>query len=552
MRNLREFQATLLGELIRNGYITSAQKASALKEQSIKKTPLVDYVIKNNLASQEFIGEFMAKKCKARVLREDESIHPTHTTLTDKLFEEYRVIVRIMDESRAEVFFHTPVFFAGWEDIAQRLGRSIDKVVINLDTYSKLKGDMEDGIKIRKLFAISTTKEINELEENKRAIKFVKEVIEKCIALNASDIHIEPEKTNFRIRMRLNGVLHVFGEYDFAFFPSFSSRIKLIANMNIAEKRDTQDGAMIYEYKVTDDKVLDIPFRASVMPTVHGEKIVLRRLGDMGVSATLGNLGMSESMLKVWKKIINKPHGIILVSGPTGSGKSTTLQAAINEIKSDEINITTVEDPVEAKIEGINQVEINAHKVSFADALRAILRQDPDVIMIGEIRDKETADIALRASLTGHLVYSTIHTNDAPSSVTRLVDMGIEPFLVSSSVVAVLAQRLARVLCDNCKEKDSTTQAEMNLLKINESHKIFRPKGCFKCNNTGYTGRIGIYELMIVDTHIQKMINNGSSDVDIREYAVNTLSMHTLFNEVRQKFLDGITSIDELQKIVVE
>ena len=486
------------------------------------------------------------------MLHEDETIKPTHTTLTDNLFNEYKVIIRLIDESKAEVFFHAPLFFVGWEDIAQRLGRSIEKVVIDLEVFSSIKDDMEDGIKMRKLFAISTTKEINELDENKRAIQFVDEVIEKCIKLNASDIHIEPQKKNFRIRMRLNGVLHVFGEYDLGFFPAYSSRVKLIANMNIAEKRDTQDGSMLYPHKIDDDEVVDVPFRASVMPTVYGEKIVLRRLGDMGMSASLENLGMGESMLVIWKKIISKPHGIILVSGPTGSGKSTTLQAAINEIKSDEINITTVEDPVEAKLEGINQVEINAHKVSFADALRSILRQDPDVIMIGEIRDKETAEIALRASLTGHLVYSTIHTNDAPSSVTRLVDMGIEPFLVSSSVVAVLAQRLARVLCDNCKKEDMTTVSEMQLLDLKKPHKVYRSDGCFKCNNTGYTSRIGVYELMVVDKHIQKLINDEKGDVAIREYAIETLKMHTLFSEAKQKFLDGITSIDELQKIVVE
>ncbi len=552
MRNLREFQASLLSELTRKELISPAQKTSAIKDMGMKKVPIVEYIVENDLASSEFIAEFIAAKCKARLLREDETLRLTHTTLTDDLYSEYKVFVRIVDENQAEVFFYTPIYMTGWEDISRRLGRSINKVVIGYDVFLHFKQEVEDGIKMRKLFAISTTKEINELEENKRAIRFVDEVLEKCIMLNASDIHIEPAKTNFRIRMRLNGVLHVFGEYDLGFFPAFSSRVKLISNMNIAEKRDTQDGAMLYAYKQGEEEVKDIPFRASVMPTVYGEKLVLRRLGDMGVSASLGNLGMSESMLEVWKKIISKPHGIILVSGPTGSGKSTTLQAAINEIKSDEINITTVEDPVEAKIEGINQVEINTHKVSFADALRSILRQDPDVIMIGEIRDKETAEIALRASLTGHLVYSTIHTNDAPSSVTRLVDMGIEPFLVSSSVVAVLAQRLARVLCDSCKKEDVTTPSEMKLLNLQEAHKVYRANGCFRCNNTGYTSRIGVYELMVVDKHIQRLINDERGDVEIREYAVETLKMHTLFNEAKQKFLDGITSIDELQKIVVE
>jgi len=267
---------------------------------------------------------------------------------------------------------------------------------------------------------------------------------------------------------------------------------------------------------------------------------------------TLNHLGMDENILIPWRKMIKKPHGIILVSGPTGSGKSTTLQATINEVKSDEINITTVEDPVESKIAGINQVQIDAYKVSFADALRSILRQDPDVIMIGEIRDKETAEIALRASLTGHMVYSTIHTNDAPSAVTRLIDMGIEPFLVSSSVIGVLAQRLVRVLCENCKQESMTNDVQMKLLMIDEPQKIYEPCGCQKCANTGYSSRVGVYELMTVDAQIQKLINSRASDAAIREYALEALNMPTLYQEGKKKVLMGITSMSEFQKIIAQ
>ena len=553
MRNIREFETVLLRDLTHKDIITSDQRVNIVKEQTIKKVPILDNIISSKLVDKDFIAQFLAEKFHGRVMEEDETVSPTYDAVTDDLYRQFKVITQIIDERRAKVFFAVPVFNQGWEYINEKVNRAnIQRVVLDYELFESMKKEIEEGIAMRKQFAISTSKDLMNLNENERAIKFVDEVLEKCIRLNASDIHIEPQKNNFRIRMRLNGVLQVFGEYEEGFFPSFSSRIKLVSNLNIAEKRDTQDGAILYRYEDENKEVYEIPFRVSVMPIIYGEKIVLRKLGSQDVSVNLSNLGMGEDILEPWKKIIKKPHGIILVSGPTGSGKSTTLQAAINEIKSDEINITTVEDPVEAKIAGINQVQIDTYKVSFADALRSILRQDPDVIMIGEIRDRETAEIALRASLTGHMVYSTIHTNDAPSSVTRLVDMGIEPFLVSSSVVAVLAQRLVRVLCEECRVEDTTTVSEMDMLELNSPQKIYRPCGCLKCSNTGYTSRIGVYELMMVDPHIQKLINDGASDVEIKEYAVSELNMPTLFKEAKEKVLAGITSIDEFKKIVAE
>jgi type IV pilus assembly protein PilB len=553
MRNIREFETVLLRELTHKDIITAEQRANLVKEQTIKKVPILENIITSRLVDKELISEFLVKQFKARYIEEDEYISPTYDAVTDDLYNQFRVITQVVDERKAKIFFAGPVFNQGWDYISEKLDRpNIERVVIDYERFESMKQEIEDSITMRKQFAISTSRDLKNIGENQRAIRFVDEVLQKCIKLNASDIHVEPQKNSFRIRMRLNGVLQVFGEYELDFFPSFSSRIKLISNLNIAEKRNTQDGAIVYKFEDENEEVLDIPFRVSVMPIIYGEKIVLRKLGGKELTINLSNLGMGETILTPWKKIIKKPHGIILVSGPTGSGKSTTLQAAINEIKSDEINITTVEDPVEAKIVGINQVQIDAYKVSFADALRSILRQDPDVIMIGEIRDKETAEIALRASLTGHMVYSTIHTNDAPSSVTRLVDMGIEPFLVSSSVVAVLAQRLVRVLCNDCKEEDMTTSAEIDILGLDAPKKLCRPKGCLKCSNTGYISRVGVYELMLVDPHIQKLINNRASDVEIKEYAIDTLNMPTLFQEAKNKVLSGITSMHEFQKIISE
>ncbi len=254
----------------------------------------------------------------------------------------------------------------------------------------------------------------------------------------------------------------------------------------------------------------------------------------------------------MWKHAIKRPHGIVLVSGPTGSGKSTTLFAAINEINKPHINITTVEDPVEFKIPGVNQVQIDSHKVSFARALRSILRQDPDVVMLGEIRDQETAEVALRASLTGHMVFSTIHTNDAPSSVTRLIDMGIEPFLVASSVVAVLAQRLIRVLCDDCKEQHELSELECDLLDIEYGTHVSRAKGCRKCNGSGYVGRKGVHELLVMDDTIRKMVNQNQGDVQIREYAIKTCGMQTILQSATALMLAQTTSFDEVMRIAAE
>ena len=553
MRNIRDFEAIFLRELVHKGIITTQQRSELVKEQSIKKTPILDSIIAAKLVDKDYIANFIAKESKSRVLEKDETITPTNNAITDELFLEFKVITEIIDDRKAKLFFAYPIFAQNWSYIYEKIDRTnIEKVVIDYETFQKLEEDIKKDIEVRKQFAISTTKDLLNLNENERAIKFVDEVLEKCIKLNGSDIHIEPQKNNFRIRMRLNGVLQVFGEYEASFFPSFASRIKLISNLNIAEKRDTQDGAIVYKYEDENQEIHEVPFRVSVMPTIYGEKIVLRKLGNQGANITLAKLGMDDNILTPWKKIIKKPHGIILVSGPTGSGKSTTLQAAINEIKSDAINISTVEDPVEAKIAGINQVQIDSYKVSFADALRALLRQDPDVIMIGEIRDKETAEISLRASLTGHMVYSTIHTNDAASSITRLIDMGIEPFLVSSSVVAILAQRLVRVLCNDCKIKDVTNEAEIGVLKLDEPKTIFRACGCVKCSNTGYSSRAGVYELLVVDPHIQKMINDGTTDIEIKKYAVEKLNMPTLFSETKKKVLAGITSIDEFNKIIAQ
>jgi len=551
MRNMREFEAALLKELALSNLITIEQRTELIRENTVTKKSILEIVQEKKLVLQDFLLEFMAKVFDAKMVKDKKDLEITTTLFTDELYLNYNILVRVDDED-AKVYFASPIFSATWDEIGEKLQRPYEKFLVGFDLFEEVAQELKSGIQMRKNFALINNEEVKKLPESQRAIRFVDALLDKCIKLKASDIHVEPQKDHFRIRMRINGVLQTIGVYDKDFYPLCSSRVKLLSNLNIAEKRVTQDGAVVYKYTTASDEVIEVPFRVSIMPIIYGEKIVLRKLGGQDIEIKLSSLGMDEALLLQWKKVITKPHGIVLVSGPTGSGKSTTLQAAITEINSDEINITTVEDPVEAKIEGVNQVQIDSYKVSFADALRSILRQDPDVIMIGEVRDKETAEIALRASLTGHLVYSTIHTNDAPSSVTRLVDMGIEPFLVSSSVVAVLAQRLVRVLCPNCKKERMTNEVENKLLGLKESVKIFDAVGCVKCNNSGYVSRTGVHELMVVDPVIARMINDGKSDIDIKEYAVDTLKMETIFSQAKKKVLSGITTIDELKKIVAE
>lgn len=353
-------------------------------------------------------------------------------------------------------------------------------------------------------------------------------------------------KKNIRVRFRVDGKLQTMFEYEKSLLNAIVARIKITAGMDIAEKRKPQDGRI--NIKV-DKMAYDI--RVSSLPTVYGEKVVMRVNSKEGFKKGKDQLGMFEDDLEKFEGILSHPHGIILVTGPTGSGKSTTLYTSLNEINSEDLNIVTVEDPVESQIEGINQVQVNNKAgLTFASALRSILRQDPDVIMIGEIRDGETAEIAVKASITGHLVVSTLHTNDAASSITRLIDMGIEPFLVGASVVGIIAQRLVRRLCTKCREKIYATDDEKRVLGVSE-HKeltIFKANGCHKCGDTGYQGRIGVYEILPVEQDIRHIVNkNGTAD-DIREAALGN-GLRTIRANSARLVVNGTTTLDEMLRI---
>ena len=382
--------------------------------------------------------------------------------------------------------------------------------------------------------------------KNAPIVKLVNTILEQGIHNRASDIHIEPYEKHIRVRFRIDGNLKQYFDYEIQLLPAIVARIKIISGMDIAEKRVPQDGRISIN---VDRREYDI--RVSSLPTSYGEKVVMRLNSKEGFSIGKGALGFFESDLKKFDGILSNPFGIILVTGPTGSGKSTTLYTSLTELNNEDINIVTVEDPVESKIEGINQVQVNEKAgLTFASALRSILRQDPDVIMIGEIRDGETAEEAVKASITGHLVVSTLHTNDAPSSITRLIDMGIEPFLIGASVVGIIAQRLVRKLCPKCRSKSEATSYEKDILNLPQSstQQLARPNGCHVCNYTGYSGRIGVYEIMPVDHQIRAIINRGGTADEIRKVAVDQ-GMDTLRINATRLVLDGVTTIDELLRI---
>ncbi len=379
-------------------------------------------------------------------------------------------------------------------------------------------------------------------------IRLVNHIVAEAVKAQASDIHLEAYQDSFKIRFRVDGILYDFLTPPKRIQPALVSRIKVMADMNIAEKRLPQDGRLQVR---TGNQEIDI--RVSSIPITSGERLVLRLLNKSGTLLRLQEIGLPEQDYELMYRLIRYANGIILVTGPTGSGKTTTLYAALSSINTQDINIITIEDPVEYQISGINQIQVNQKiGLTFARGLRSIVRQDPDVILVGEIRDKETSEIAVQSALTGHLVFSTLHTNDSASAITRLVDIGVEPFLISSSVIAVMAQRLVRVLCPNCKEKYiPDEQAIRSIGGDPEMFKdviIYRKKGCSKCLNTGYSGRVPIFEIMVLDESIKKLILTTHDSGRIEAEAARR-GMKTLRESGIRKVLEGVTSIAEVLRV---
>jgi len=393
-----------------------------------------------------------------------------------------------------------------------------------------------------------TEQDLRSQVQDKPLVKLVDSIIADAIRRGCSDIHIETYEKRIRVRYRLDGDLQEMSPLPFKYRAAIVSRVKIMADLDISERRLPQDGRIKVKFG---DRAVDL--RVSVLPTIFGEKVVMRILDPRSVNVDLTKLGFAETSLAEFDKAIHLPYGMILVTGPTGSGKTTTLYSALKQINTTDINIMTAEDPVEFNFEGINQVAVKSEiGLTFASALRSFLRQDPDVVMVGEIRDGETAEIAVRAALTGHLVFSTLHTNDAPSTIDRLIDMGIPSYLVASCVRLVMAQRMVRKVCTNCREEVKPPQETLQILGLTEDEvkdtKIYTAKGCNECNSTGYSGRIGIFEVMPMSPAIERMILAKASNMDIRQQAI-TEGMLTLRTAALEKLKKGVTTVAEVMAV---
>ena len=557
-----------LGELLlENNLITEEQLNIALEEQKAKGIKLGEAIIGLGYVTQDAINDLLCQQLNIdfvdlRKIEIDDSIA---RMVGEKVVRKYMLLPFALDDRQANVIkvaMEDPMNIMAIDDIGIITGMTVQPY-LSTHAYISTAIDKLYGKSQANAIAEQFMKEqgsgddADNAEENKRqedvdnspVVKLVNNIIEGGVRQRASDIHIEPFDYNVRARYRIDGVLREIISYDRALYAAIIARLKVISGMDISEKRKPQDGRITI---TVDRREYDI--RVSNLPTVFGEKVVMRLASKEGFKRDKKDLGLSPTDLVKFDNILRNPHGIILVTGPTGSGKSTTLYTALSELASDEVNIITVEDPVEANVDNVNQVQVNVKaNLTFASALRSILRQDPDIIMIGEIRDGETAEIAVKASITGHLVVSTLHTNSTAASISRLIDMGIEPYLLGDSLVGIIAQRLVRRLCPECKESYEADEEEKRVLKVpqNEPLKLYKACGCEACGNTGYYGRIGVYEIMPISRKIKKLIASGANADEITAQAV-TEGMNTLRMSASNYVKQGLTSFNEMMKITYE
>lgn len=557
-----------LGELLlENNLITEEPLNIALEEQKAKGIKLGEAIIGLGYVTQDAINDLLCQQLNIdfvdlRKIEIDDSIA---RMVGEKVVRKYMLLPFALDDRQANVIkvaMEDPMNIMAIDDIGIITGMTVQPY-LSTHAYISTAIDKLYGKSQANAIAEQFMKEqgsgddADNAEENKRqedvdnspVVKLVNNIIEGGVRQRASDIHIEPFEYNVRVRYRIDGVLREIISYDRALYAAIIARLKVISGMDISEKRKPQDGRITI---TVDRREYDI--RVSNLPTVFGEKVVMRLASKEGFKRDKKDLGLSPTDLVKFDNILRNPHGIILVTGPTGSGKSTTLYTALSELASDEVNIITVEDPVEANVDNVNQVQVNVKaNLTFASALRSILRQDPDIIMIGEIRDGETAEIAVKASITGHLVVSTLHTNSTAASISRLIDMGIEPYLLGDSLVGIIAQRLVRRLCPECKEPYEADEEEKRVLKVpqNEPLKLYKACGCEACGNTGYYGRIGVYEIMPISRKIKNLIASGANADEITAQAV-TEGMNTLRMSASNYVKQGLTSFSEMMKITYE
>jgi len=549
-----------IGELLLSkNLITEAQLKVALSEQAKTGKKLGETLIELNYITEHDLLKAVAEQLGIEMVSiSDYDLTPELKKLIpEEIARRYKVIPLKYSNNLIVLATNDPVNIDAMDELSRMTRKNISPVLLTTDDLyyglEKIYGTEDRLFKIasdveKKIIGNLSDEEFLEgLSQDAPIVNLVDGILGKGINEGASDIHIEPDEDKLRVRYRIDGILHEVLSVNRSLHSPITSRIKILANMDIAEKRAPQDGR--FKIRVN---FKDIDFRASTLPTYYGEKVVLRILDRSNVVLDLKSIGMSSHNLEVYESIISKPYGIILITGPTGSGKTTTLYATLSKLNSVEKNIVTVEDPIEYNFKLINQVQVDeSANVTFASALRSILRQDPDIIMVGEIRDKETAEISIQASLTGHLVLSTIHTNDAVSAVVRLMDMGIEPFLVGSSLIGIVGQRLVRKVCINCAVEYTPPKEFLDRIgEIEENVRFVKGEGCPECHYTGYQGRIGIYEVLKITPNLREMVVKGANSEELRKAAIQG-GFSTMFESGVKLAKMGITTIEEILRVTV-
>jgi type IV pilus assembly protein PilB len=552
----------LLGEvLVEAGLITEAQLGEAMTLQKQSKERLGRVLIGMGVGTEKDIALAIAKQLGLEFVDLDDVVPDEQALLAlpEHLARRYQLLPLGVKEGRLVVGMVDPLDIIAIDDVRRQVGQEIQTVVVAHDGFLRVLNQypaLDDGVKamIQEIKADQSDEmeleSLRKLVDEAPVVRLVNVIVLQAVRQRASDIHIEPQEARVRVRYRIDGSLYNVMTPPRHIHAAIISRIKIMAEMDIAERRLPQDGRI--QLKVENR---DIDLRVSTIPTVFGEKVVMRILDKGQTVVGIEKIGLVAENRERFENMLTKPYGILLLTGPTGSGKTTTLYTILNKLNSTETNIVTIEDPVEYQLSGINQVQVNPRAgLTFANGLRSFLRQDPDIIMVGEIRDEETARIAIHAALTGHLVLSTLHTNDAPGAVTRLVDMGIEPFLVASSLIGVIAQRLVRVLCERCKQAYTPPADVLNrlgapMLTADGQVPIYRPMGCEVCTKIGYRGRSGIFEIMLIDDAIRNLITQRASIADIKAQAVKG-GMWTLAEDGLEKVILGVTSPEEVLDVV--
>lgn len=552
-----------IGELLKEkGYITEQQLNEALEyHKGHRDKRLGKVLIELGFVTERQILTAMCEKLNLRMLPVEtypidvEAVRKIPRTLAEK----YCVLAVTLANKRLTIVIDDPLNFYGIEDIRQVTGMSLDITVAERDKiehaidvyYSEIEAKqaastvMTDDERALSNVSAEAIRELEDGNDETPVIRLLNSLLLHGYNIGASDVHIEPMEIETRVRLRIDGMLIHYMVLDRALHQPLVARTKILSNLDIAEKRSPQDGHFLARVQG-----MEMNLRVSVVPTIYGEKLVLRYLNSSTAVSNAKQFGMNKTNYEKFMRMLQNPNGVIYITGPTGSGKTTTLYFALEELVKRQVNIMTIEDPVERHLRGVNQMQVNPLAgLTFESGLRAMLRQDPDIIMVGETRDGETASISVRSAITGHLVLSTLHTNDAISSIVRLEDMGIEPYLVANSVVGLVAQRLVRQICPYCREEYTPTEQELLLLEASPNV-LYRGKGCPACNNTGYKGRIAVHELVSVDRPIRHMIAAGDPVEDIYAYAREKQNLVTLAEEARELVLQGVTTVEEMIKLM--